>query len=152
LSGGRERNWINLGGQLVPEKDVDRLRSDIRNGKLDSWAKIHRRYDLHWDEYVSNKQRHAFATWCAVLGTGSPTGAQWIEALDRGMAIQEYIRDQVYISRNKDYDSYFHHITFRNQEEMDAALGSIEDNSFVKKVREETEEFRERINEIKKRG
>ena len=65
--------------------------------------------------------------------------------------IQEYIRDQVYISRKKDHDNPFRQATYRNLEEMTAAIGTIEDNSFVKQVRAETKIFEQRINTIKKR-
>jgi hypothetical protein len=34
--------------------------------------------------------------------------------------------------------------------EMTAAVGTIEDNSFIKQVRSETEEFKKHIEEIKK--
>jgi len=39
LKGKREKNWINLGGQLIPEQQVDQIRSDIVSGKLSNWDK-----------------------------------------------------------------------------------------------------------------
>ena len=151
LSGHRERQWVNLGGQLVPSRDVDRLRSDIGSGELDSWKDIHDRYEALWQGYPRAKQCHAFATLCDLLGTDTIDKQQWQSALEKAVEIQEYIRDQVYVSRQKDFDNPFRQATYRNQDEMTAAIGTIEDNSFVKQVRQETEDFKERIEQMKER-
>ncbi|MEE9119155.1 MAG: DUF4954 family protein, partial [Calditrichia bacterium] len=65
----REKEWVNLGGQLIPQKDVDKLRSDIGSGKLATWGKIHQRYNTLWDRYTFEKQKHAFATLGKLLET-----------------------------------------------------------------------------------
>jgi hypothetical protein len=152
LNGKRESNWVNVGGQLIPAKDVDQLKKDIGSGKINSWERIHKEYHTLWARYPAEKQRHAFATLCNLMGTDSPTKQQWISALDRAIEIQEYVRDQVYISRKKDYDNPFRQATYRNLAEMTAAIGTIEDNSFVKQVSEETKIFKQKVNTIKKRG
>ena len=72
--------------------------------------------------------------------------------MDKAVTIQEFIRDEVYNSRKKDYENPFRQATFRNMEEMTAAIGTVEDNSFVKQVQGETEEFKKNIEGIKKRG
>jgi len=152
LAGPRESDWVNLGGQLTPAKNVDLIRSDINSGKLTSWQDIHRRYDDLWDGYTLEKQRHAFATLCLILGKDSITGDDWLAALDKALEIQEYICQQVYITRKKDFDNPFRRATFRNTEEMTAAIGTIEDNSFVKQVRSETEDFKQTVDQLKKRS
>lgn len=151
LKGKREKKWVNLGGQLIPEKDVDQMRADIGARKLTKWTEIHRRYDTLWEKYPSEKQEHAYATLCEILGTDILTKEQWESALDKAEEIQEFIRDQVYVSRKKDFDNPFRQATYRNLAEMTAAIGTIEDNSFVKQVRVETKEFKKLIEEIKKR-
>jgi hypothetical protein len=152
LAGPRERQWVNLGGQLVPARDVDRIRADIGAGKLNSWQEIHHRYDEVWDAYGLGKQRHAFASLCEIVGTETVTKELWQTALDKAVEIQEFVRDQVYITRKKDFDNPFRQATFRNLDEMTAAIGTIEDNSFVKQIRSETEDFKKTIQEIKKRN
>jgi hypothetical protein len=152
LSGKRERQWVNLGGQLVPSMDVDQLRSDIGSGKLNSWKDIHGRYNALWQDYPRAKQRHAFAVLCELLSTDTMRKRQWYSALDKAVEIQEYVRDQVYISRKKDFDNPFRQATFRNRDEMTAAIGTVEDNDFVKQLREETENFKKRIEQMKERS
>jgi len=151
LAGKRKTEWDNIGGQLIPREDVDKLRMDIGSGKLKSWDKIHQRYNKLWGDYKLEKQKHAYAVLCKILDTDKLTKAQWNTALDNAAEIQEYINDQVYLSRQKDFDNPFRQATYRNLEEMTAAIGTIEDNSFVQQVRDETKAFKKLINELKKR-
>jgi hypothetical protein len=141
LKGERQTRWVNLGGQLIPERDVDNLRADIGSGKLSSWEEIHQRYDALWQAYPLEKQKHAFAVWCALCETDRPAKQQWTDALLKAVTIQEFVRDQVYISRKKDYDNPFRFNTYRNEDEMTAAIGTVEDNGFIKQVRKETDAF-----------
>jgi hypothetical protein len=151
LKGQRVREWGNLGGQLVPAKDIDQLRADIGDGRLGSWDDIHKRYDALWQAYPLEKQKHAFGTLSELYGTSELSKDVWFDTLNQTIGIQEYVRDQVFISRKKDYDNPFRQSTFRNTEEMIAAIGVIDDNSFVKQVRKETEEFKQQIAEIMQR-
>jgi hypothetical protein len=152
LQGPRVKHWANLGGQLLPEKEVDKIRREIGAGKLASWEKIHDRYDRLWDKYQREKQKHAYAVWCEISGFKTPSAALWNEALGKALKIQEFIRDQVYISRKKDYDNPFRQSTFRNKEEMAATIGTPEENSFIILVQKETQDFQTCITEIKNRG
>jgi len=152
LSCKREKEWVNFGGQIIVKKDADKLRSDIGSGKLATWGKIHNRYDSLWAKYPLEKQKHAFAALCNLLGTKNISLEQWERALDRIVQIQEYICQQVYISRKKDFDNPFRKLTYRNAAEMESAIGKIEDNTFVKLVRKETKDFEKLVKEVKKRG
>lgn len=151
LKGVRERDWINLGGQLMPEKDVDQVRLDIGSQKLTSWKQIHTRYDKIWEKYRLQKQKHALVTLLDLYGNKNPEKEIWIKHLKKAEKIQTFINDQVYLSRKKDYDNPFRQATFRNNEEMIAAIGTIEDNDFIKQVREETAHFKKRIARMMKR-
>ncbi|MHC4265422.1 MAG: DUF4954 family protein, partial [Planctomycetota bacterium] len=152
LKGKCRREWTNLGGQLMPSKDVDKLRDDVGKGTLTNWGDIHERYDVLWQGYPLEKQRHAYMILCTLLGTDDLTKEQWISSLDKSVTIQEFIRDEVYNSRKKDFDNPFRQATYRNMEEMTAAIGTIEDNSFVKQVQEETEAFRKAVEEVKNKS
>jgi hypothetical protein len=151
LQGEREKEWINLGGQIMMKKDLDLLRSDIGTGKLDSWAAIHHRYDELWEKYPKDKMKHAWATLCDITGTRQISLSHWDECLTRTVVIQQHICDQVYASRKKDYDNPFRQSTFRNQEEMHATLGTIDDNSFIRQVKKETGALQEEVEAIRLR-
>jgi hypothetical protein len=149
LKSERYKKWINLGGQLIKESDVDDLRNKIRTGKLNSWNEIHKQYEILWEKYIIDKQKHAFASICDLYDIKDFSEDKWIEILNKSIKIQQYICDKVYDSRKKDYENPFRQITYRNTEEMDAALGNIDDNPFIKQVRQETEDFISQINELK---
>lgn len=147
LKGIRQKEWVNLGGQIMQKKDVNKLRADIGSGKLNSWDEIHDRYNQLWKRYTLDKQKHAFATLCLLLGSDNITLDQWKSSLRKAVDIQKYICDQVYISRQKDYENPYRKATFRNEDEMKAAIGTIENNSFIIQVRKETEDFIRNVKE-----
>jgi len=152
LSGRRIERWVNFGGQLMHEKETARLRADIVSGRLRDWQAIHRRYTSLWEKYPLAKQKHAFASLCSVLGVRRLNRKQWLAALEDSVRIQQFVSDQVYLSRKKDYDNPFHRATFRNDEEMAAAIGTIDENDFIRQVREESAEYLRLVAEIKQRS
>jgi hypothetical protein len=152
LAGPRVARWVNLGGQLIPADDVDALRRRIRSGDLDSWTAIHDAYDALWQAYPEAKQRHAFATLRDLLGLETLSAGAWRQALDEAVAVQEYVADQVYASRKKDFDNPFRRMVYETDAEMAAVLGTIEDNSFVRQTREDTEAFKGRAAAVRDRG
>ncbi len=145
LSGERQKEWVNLGGQLMRRGDVDELRAKIGRGELESWDAIHQEYHNLWETYTREKQKHAFAVLRYLLNKREITAQEWNSSLHRAGEIQEFIRDQVYISREKDYKNPFRRATYRNDAEMTAAIGTVEDNSFIQQVREETTAFKQKI-------
>jgi hypothetical protein len=152
LKNKRQQEWVNLGGQIMQGDDLDKLRSDIGTGKLKTWKEIHDRYDDLWAKYTADKQKHAFATLCDYYGNDDLTKAEWNSALAKEVNIQKFVCEQVYISRKKDYDNPFRQATFRNMAEMKAAIGNVNENSFIVQVRQETEDFEKLIKELKKRN
>lgn len=147
----REKSWNNLGGQLMMTRDLDQLREDIKNGSLASWDDIHHRYDEIWKKYTIDKLRHAYLSLCYLLEVDSLSKEQWQDLLDKAIDIQEYVCQQVYISRKKDYENIYRRNTYRNEEEMIASVGLLEDNSFIKQVREETALFKQEIENLSQR-
>lgn len=129
--------WVNLGGQLVMADDLDALRTDICEGKLDSWKAIHERYNELWSRYPEDKLNHAVHCLCDVMGVKVMTPDTWLQALAYGERIQRRIAEQVYMSRKKDHDNVFRACTCRNDEELKAVFGDVDENSFVRQMREE---------------
>ena len=151
LRGERQKRWVNLGGQLIREEDAARLRSDIGSGSLKTWAEVHKRYKELWDRYTLDKQKHAFALFCELMQNENPSFSDWETAIEKSVSIQKFVNDQVYISRKKDYENPFKQKTFRNMDEMESALGKVENNSFIVQVRQETKDFEILAAEIGKR-
>jgi hypothetical protein len=148
LNSKQQHEWVNLGGQIMQKNDLDKLRSDIGSGKVKTWEDIHNRYNYLWAKYATDKQKHAFATLCELYETDKLTKDEWKSALNKAIDLQKYVCDQVYITRKKDYDNPFRQATFRNMDEMTAAIGTIDENSFIVQVRQETEKFKLLAEEI----
>jgi hypothetical protein len=136
----RQTDWTNLGGQLMPTYAVKDLRARIGSGDLGSWDAIHDEYDRLWAQYPRQKQQHALATLRFLLGNDL-TPKQWDAALDESIAIQRFIRDQVYATRAKDFENPYRQTTFDDAAEQQAVNGTIEDNAFVQQIREETQQY-----------
>ena len=143
LRSKEQREWVNLGGQLVNGDDVDTLRHDVNHGILNTWADIHHRYDEIWERYPLEKLRHAFSSLRFLYHEkyGIMTRELWVKLLQKASDVQQFICDQVYLSRKKDYDNPFRNATFRNEEEKIAVIGELDEVSFVKQIREETEKY-----------
>jgi len=151
LSGERQSQWINMGGQLIPADGLQWLISDIKSRKLASWTDVHAAYDKLWRQYPLAKQRHAFATLETLLEGRQLTDQVWAETLDLAADIQRHIAEQTYLTRKKDDENPFRCASYDNKAQMIAVLGSAEDNSFVKQVRRETEQFVALVEQVKKR-
>jgi NDP-sugar pyrophosphorylase family protein len=151
FDGERKRVWFNLGGQIMSIEDVNQLRSDIKDGTLNSWKEIHHRYNEIWKRYFMDKLRHAYLSLKHMLEIDEFTVDDWTDVLNRAIDVQNYIYEQVYVTRKKDYDNYFRRATFLNEEEMLAAWGKLDKDSFILQQRKATKEFTESIQNIKKR-
>lgn len=151
LRGRRQKEWVNLGGQIMERRDLDQLRADICSGRLKNWREIHKRYNRLWQKYPYDKQKHAFAVLCELEGTDKLSPGQWKAVFEKAVEIQKYISQQVYTSRKKDYDNPYRLITFRNNEEMKAAIGTVDENSFIVQVRNETAEMGKNVKKLLER-
>jgi hypothetical protein len=152
LAGAREITWVNMGGQLMAKTDYNRLIADIKSGTIASWDDMHAAYAALWQEYPLTKQRHAYASLCALRQVKQLSREQWLESLNMTATIQEYVRDQVYLSRKKDFDSHFRTMTCDSPAEVAMVMGSADGNSFIKQVRAETDAFKKRVETLLKRG
>lgn len=145
LESKRQREWINVGGQLMNGNDVEQLIKDIDDGILNSWQEIHHRYDEIWEKYPQEKLRHAYLSLLYVYQTGTITAELWKKAVADAKRIQQFICDQVYLTRKKDYDNEFRNATFRNEAEKTAVIGQLDDISFVKQIRTGTSNILETL-------
>ncbi|MCF7975993.1 MAG: DUF4954 family protein [Phycisphaerae bacterium] len=149
LSGGATGDWANLGGQLMPVQEVQRLQDDICSSTLTSWSEVHDRYEALWKAYPLVKQQHAYATLCDVLGVETLDHAHWYYALDQSMVIQKSLCDRVQSSRQRDFENPFMQALFESPEEMRAVMGHLEDNAFIQEVRAQTEVYATQVQRFK---
>jgi hypothetical protein len=152
------REWVNLGGQIVPAFRVDELRRKIREGETDSWEAVHAAYDEMAAAYPLDRVRHAWEIFASLGGGGGKAGRHPLEnretfreELEALIKTRAWISGQVYVSRTKDFNDPFRGITYRNNEEMKQVVGSAADNGFVKMIRESEGVFAESVTRLIKR-
>ena len=157
----RVREWVNLGGQIVPAFRVDELRERIRQGEIDSWKDIHASYDEMAAAYPLDRAYHAWEVYRYLQGEPIPRNSVPEHPLKKSecfkkdlktlISLNRFIAEQVYHSRAKDFNDSFRAITYRNKEEMKQVVGTATDNSFVKLVRERTKFREERLRKLSER-
>ncbi|MCL2441346.1 MAG: DUF4954 family protein [Treponema sp.] len=151
LDTGRIKDWVNIGGQIVPAFRVDKLRKEIGEGKYKSWDEIHNVYDL-WDkEYELDKCRHAWAVLALLNESNTTDISMFKKDLDTVLETRFWIEKQIYESRAKDFQNPFKEATFRNRTEMEQVLGKPEDNLFFKLFQKESAVFKEMVDRVNKR-
>lgn len=128
--------WINMGGQLVTDREIKKLIESVKNGELPSWESIHNRYIDFSQAYEENKLKHALATYRHMFNN-----KQLSTFKNRFQKVCHCIFNGTYSSREKDYTNIFRKCTYDTIEEMETIVGKLEDNSFIEVIRKETDEL-----------
>jgi hypothetical protein len=125
--------WLNVGGQLIPEKDFTRLKGRIAAGRIRDWEGVHAFYRRQAEEYPSQKLRHAMAC-LAELDPVSrksfdvETLKSWATELAEAHA---WVREGILQSRRKDYANPFRRMAYGSEKEMEKVIGRLSENAFI---------------------
>jgi len=146
LTAQRE-HWYNVGGQLMPASTLHDLKRDIREGKVSSWADLHAQYQEIGQRYATDKLQHAIAS---LLFIQEKTIADFnadffIECLQASIQTQTLLTEGIQKSRAKDYENPFRKMTYENEAEMDAVVGKLDDNSFIKQTQEDLVTYKQKV-------
>ena len=149
----KRNTWANVGGQLIPLKDIDNLRKKVRENKIRSWDDLHAEYGVLGSQYPQQKLQHALASLTEVTGIAIKkiTPAQLGDLLQQTIETKQWITDGIYSSRAKDYTNPYRKMVYDTQEEMNKVVGKLESNSFIQQQREEMEIFKTEITGLKKK-
>jgi hypothetical protein len=139
--------WVNVGGQVMTASDLDALLEGIRTGRFGDWNAVHAEQDRLWKAYPRQKAAHALGVLLRLEGwtLDELIPTRWIEALDLARTTQFEIARRTHDSRARDHVNPFRSLTYDSQAEMEAVLGTLEDNSFVQQTAREAEEFARRV-------
>ena len=142
--------WTNVGGQLVQTEELEKLKTQIRERQLATWEEVHEAYDQIHKNYESLNAAYALASLLELKQVDAPalTPDFWQEQLTEVIEIQKKIQDKTFKSRQKDFDNPFRKSTYESDAEMEAVIGTIEDNSFIKMIKKETTAFVDKVNKI----
>lgn len=145
-------DWTNVGSQLMPTKQFAQLLNQIKSGQLDSWDAIHAFYAKASEKYPANKNTHALSvleiiTQQKLSTISKKTLLAW---LDEYLVIKTDINRRIKITRTKDYTNPFRKMVFENDADMNAVIGSLEQNGFIKEQKVLLDNTIEQIANIKK--
>ncbi len=130
-----ERNkWINVGGQLMPLTEIEKLKVQIKANKIKSWDEVHEFYQEQSSNYNKNKLIHAYTCLLELLQIKNKdfTPALFKELLTNMIATKKWMTEGIYQNRAKDYTNPFRSMVYENKAEMENVIGKLEDNSFIK--------------------
>ena len=135
--------WLNVGGQVIPEERVFELFDLIKSGKIVTWQQVHEFYDQCQKNYIEDKARYAL--YILELLYSIPikefTPEVYSDITKDVAVVSMHMLESSISSREKDFKDFFRSITFKNKEEKDAVLGTLEDNSFLKTLKATTDDF-----------
>ena len=145
--------WVNVGGQLIRKTELDKLIHQIHTGKVHSWGEIHQFYRRQAEQYPADKLHHALAALRQVTGaTLRKTGPKGFAALLRqAIATRDWMTREIFTSREKDYSNPFRKMVYESTEEMDAVIGRLEDNSFIRQEKEAAKKYNREVQKVLKR-
>ncbi len=126
----RQRHWVNLGGQLLPQQQVDELIEAIEQSKLTNWNAINARTRRFAKARPTLWAAHAYLLLCEMEGieghaakqTTAIDGARWQKLLAMEEETEAFISEQSRLSRQKDADNPFRQAVYYTPEEQQAVL------------------------------
>ena len=144
------QEWMNIGGQLVPSSSLVVLLEEIKSRKLNSWDAVHLAYKGIADATPDHLFQHAVAALLEIEHISlEDLTATKLSSLFRGhLATNEKVFQSIVQSREKDMTNPFRKMVYANEKEMEAVLGKMADNSFVREKDMERKELSTRIENI----
>ena len=149
----KKDEWLNVGGQLIKTSTVDLLREKVRTGKIRNWNEVHNFYTEEGKKYAAKKINHALASLEEIknINLQNIDAATLSAFLKEAVATKEWITENIYASRKKDYSNPFRKMAYDSQEEMDKVIGKLNDNNFIQLQMEELKIFKKEIAALKKK-
>ncbi|MFT3845070.1 MAG: DUF4954 family protein [Lacibacter sp.] len=133
----KRSSWINIGGQLIEETEVQKLKNKISSGKIKGWDAVHNFYKIQGEQYNNKKMHHAFASLFELTGTAKTPASQLKKHLQQYLSTKEWMTEGIYESREKDYSNPFRKMMYETEKELEAVTGKLNDNSFIQQQKDE---------------
>ncbi|MFN2440422.1 MAG: DUF4954 domain-containing protein, partial [Chitinophagaceae bacterium] len=142
--------WLNVGGQLLPNSEVDSLFENIKNGGISSWKEVHQFYRQNSEQYKEQKLFHGFACLLEIqkIGTKDFSAVLFKKLLQEAIDTKEWMVKNIYSSRAKDYQNTFRKMLYDNDKEMEEVLGNLDDNIFIREQKATLKDFKNQVSQI----
>ncbi|MDE3181866.1 MAG: DUF4954 family protein [Bacteroidota bacterium] len=145
--------WKNIGGQLIPSADVEKLKNKIKSNHIDSWDEVHDFYRQCGEDYEKNKLIHAYTSLLEIENITSKqfTPAYFKQLLQRSVETKTWASKAIYESRAKDYTNPFRQMIYENTDEMNTVIGKLEDNQFIQDQFKDLEVYKKMVKGLVKK-
>jgi Domain of unknown function (DUF4954) len=135
--------WKNIGGQLIPEYQVDQLIKQVKNGQMKSWDDVHAFYKAQAADYPDQRLEHAIYMYKTVFNVDlrSDLRSALGGMLANAISTSKWMTENIFKSRAKDFTNPFRQMPYDSPGEMEAVVGSLEGNSFIEQERENAKQY-----------
>ncbi len=142
--------WLNIGGQLICSDEMEKLKRDIKKGKIKSWQSVHEFYGAQGKAYPTDKLNHAYTSLLEILSiTPRQFTADFFAALLKShIQTKEWMSKGIYESRAKDYSNPFRKMVYANDAEMNQVVGRLEDNSFIQQQYKSLDSLKKQVRSV----
>ena len=137
-------DWVNAGGQLIRDAELQKLIRQIKNGRIRDWQQVHEFYSSQGENYGTDKLNHALAALKIASGINLRRAGKEVlkDLIIRSIATKEWMTKGIYDSRAKDYTNPFRKMVYGSTEEMNTVVGSLADNGFIRQEKEALKKYR----------
>ena len=144
--------WVNVGSQLLQETALQELLQNIEEGSISGWDEIHHFYEDHGRRYPHQRLQHA---WSSLLETWQLRPSEFTKehlrrCLEHTAETKEWMYENIYDSRSKDYQNAFRKMVYENEKEMEEVIGRLDDNVFISQQQKELAALQQTIAAIRK--
>lgn len=129
--------WINAGGQLIEEQELQKLIEGIEKNTVKDWDAVHRFYEKQAGFYEERKLRHALASWMELHNKKKLTSGDLTVLLQEYLQTKKWMVQGIVDSRTKDYTNPFRKMVYENEQEQEVVTGKLSENSFILQQQEE---------------
>ncbi|MDB5280749.1 MAG: hypothetical protein JWR61_5704 [Ferruginibacter sp.] len=145
--------WLNIGGQLIQQTEMETLKRNIKSGKVKSWEEVHHFYLTEGVNYQRDKMYHAYTSLLEIrsITPRQFTADYFINLLQQAVETKTWMCKEIYESRAKDYTNPFRKMVYETTEEMNKVVGSLEDNSFIQQQAGKLDEFKKLVKSVTKK-
>jgi hypothetical protein len=142
--------WVNAGGQLIRTSEMEKMIVQIHNGKIKNWEQVHLWYGAQAGSYPADKLAHGLAALKVVTGISlRKEGPETLgHLLRQSVATREQLVKEIYESRAKDYTNPFRKMVYESPGEMNAVVGKLQDNSFIRQEKEALKQYRKEVEQL----
>jgi hypothetical protein len=145
--------WLNIGGQLIREEEVNRLKKNIKSNKIKTWEDVHFFYQEQGAAYDKDVCAHAYTSLLELLNITPRqfTAELFKKLLTDMLQVKEKMVKGIYEARAKDYTNPYRRMVYENMAEMEQVIGKLENNSFIQDQMKELDQLKKTVNGLIKK-